>query len=241
MTTTWVPFQYFLDTKETKSLVYGPGVLENNLVGHETEFIIIARNELNENRTSGRDSFVVQIKTKEHKPDDYDEEKDGPFRPNVDTIDVPTVDNHDGSYTVKYTYDQERDCEVHVFLEVKEKEEMVLKPIRGSPYKASFNSSAKPADNLLSGPLLQAHFKQEMSDLMDYMTKKEKSIATKGKDLNEVPTLLGVKEEIEDVFHNEGAITLKIDQLDESIKMFGNAQPKIKVDSSKFGKILTNW
>jgi len=52
---------------------------------------------------------------------------------------------------------------------------------------------------------------------------------------------LGIKEEIEDVFKNEGKTTLKIDQLDESIKMFSAAVPKVKVDSSKFGKIVTNW
>lgn len=80
-----------------------------------------------------------------------------------------------------------------------------------------------------------------MSDLVDYMNKKDKSIATKGKDLQEVPVLLTIKEEIEDVFKNEGKTTLKIDQLDESIKMFSAAVPKVKVDSSKFGKILTNW
>lgn len=76
---------------------------------------------------------------------------------------------------------------------------------------------------------------------MDYMSKKEKSISTKGKDLQEVPVLLGIKSEVEDVFKNEGKTTLKIDQLDESIKMFGAAVPKVKVDSSKFGKIVTNW
>jgi hypothetical protein len=88
---------------------------------------------------------------------------------------------------------------------------------------------------------MQAHFKQEMNDLADYMSKKEKSIATKGKDLQDVPVLLTIKEEIEDVFKNEGKTTLKIDQLEESSKMFGAAVPKVKVDSSKFGKIVTNW
>jgi dynein heavy chain len=51
-----------LDTKPNKSLVYGPGVLKENLAGTETEFVIVARNELNENRISGRDSYVVKIK-----------------------------------------------------------------------------------------------------------------------------------------------------------------------------------
>jgi len=179
LTTTWVPFQYFLDTKANKSLVYGPGILKDNLVSHETEFVIVARNELNENRTSGRDQYIVKIKTEVPKPADYDEEKDGPYRPKYDSMDVPVVDNDDGSYRVKYTFNEEREVEVHVYLMVKE--EPV--PIRGSPYKASFNSTAKPADNTLAGPLMQAHFKQEISDLMDYMSKKEKSISTKGKDL----------------------------------------------------------
>jgi hypothetical protein len=80
-----------------------------------------------------------------------------------------------------------------------------------------------------------------MGDLADYMTKKDKSISTKGKDLLEVPTLLNIKSEIEDVFKNEGKTTLKIDQLDEAAKMFAAAVPKVKIDNSKFGKIVTNW
>jgi hypothetical protein len=114
-------------------------------------------------------------------------------------------------------------------------------PIRGSPYIASFTNAAKPADNTMSGPLMQAHFKEEVSSINDYLIKKEKSIALKGKDLQDVPTLLGVKSENEEIFINENKTTLKIDQLDESIKMFAGAVPKVKVDSSKFGKIQTNW
>jgi len=72
---------------------------------------------------------------------------------------------------------------------------------------------------------------------MDYLIRKEKSISTKNKDLQEVPTLLSIKEEIEDVFKNEGKTTLKIDQLDESIKMFNASVPKVKIDASKFSKI----
>jgi dynein heavy chain len=179
LTTTWIPFQYFLDTKAEKSLVYGPGVLMDNLVATETEFVIVARNELNENRTSGRDKYVVRIKMEVPKPEDLTEEDAANYRPKFESIDVPVVDNGDGSHHVKYTFDEEKEVEVHVALVVKEQEV----PIRGSPYKASFNSTAKPADNTLAGPLMQAHFKQEISDLTDYMSKKDKSIATKGKDL----------------------------------------------------------
>lgn len=237
LTTTWIPFQYFLDTKSNKSLTYGPGVLQDNLCGSETEFVIVARNELNENRTSGRDTFVVKIKQEMPKPADYDEEENGPYKTKYDSKEVPVIDNEDGTYRVKYTIDDEKEIEVHVYLMVKEE----LVPIRGSPYKASFNSAAPKANNTLAGPLMQAHFKTQMGDLADYMTKKDKSISTKGKDLLEVPTLLNIKSEIEDVFKNEGKTTLKIDQLDEAAKMFAAAVPKVKIDNSKFGKIVTNW
>jgi dynein heavy chain len=61
LTTTWIPFQYFLNTRALKSLCFGPGVLNDALVGQPVEFVIQARNDLNENRVSGNDEFEVMI------------------------------------------------------------------------------------------------------------------------------------------------------------------------------------
>ena len=155
---------------------------------------------MNENRTSGRDTFVVKIKQEIPKPADYDEEENGPYKTKYDSTEVPVIDSEDGTYKVKYTIDAEKEVEINVYLMVKEE----LVAIRGSPYKASFNSAAPKANNTLAGPLMQAFFKNQMGDLSDYMSKKDKSISTKGKDLQEVPTLLNIKSEIEDVFKNEG-------------------------------------
>ena len=52
--------------------------------------------------------------------------------------------------------DEEIEVEVHVLFE-DDKGNMVQ--IRGSPYKASFSKNAKPNDNLMAGPLMQANFK----------------------------------------------------------------------------------
>lgn len=241
LTTTWIPFQYFLNTRAAKSLSYGPGILQNCCAGVPVEFFVVARNDLNENRTSGRDKFIAKIKKEIQKPDDYNEDPEdgeGPWRQKFEEIECSIVDNQDGSYKVQYQIDEECEVDVHVNFE-DDKGNLVA--IRGSPYKASFSKAAKPADNTMSGPLMQAHFKQQVSDLNDYMSKKEKSISLKGKDMTEVPTLLSVKEETEEVFKNENKTTLKIDQLDESMKMFAAAVPKVKVDSSKFGKIQGNW
>jgi dynein heavy chain len=61
LTTTWIPFQYYLNTRAHKSLAYGPGLLNEVKPNEPIEFVIVARNDLGENRTSGRDSFEVKI------------------------------------------------------------------------------------------------------------------------------------------------------------------------------------
>jgi len=60
ISTTFVSFNYFLNTRAIKSLAYGPGCLPLDVaVGTPVEFVIQARNDLGENRTSGRDKFEV--------------------------------------------------------------------------------------------------------------------------------------------------------------------------------------
>jgi len=50
-----------LNTRANKSLCYGPGTQKEAGLGHPVEFVIQARNDLCENRTSGRDKFEVKI------------------------------------------------------------------------------------------------------------------------------------------------------------------------------------
>jgi len=61
LTTTWVPFSYFMNTRAIKSLAFGLGVLKDQAVGEPVEFVIQARNDLGENRKSGLDGFFVKI------------------------------------------------------------------------------------------------------------------------------------------------------------------------------------
>jgi dynein heavy chain len=61
LTTTWINFQYFLNTRANMSLAFGPGLLQEVCAGHPVEFLIVARNDLGENRTSGRDYFEVKV------------------------------------------------------------------------------------------------------------------------------------------------------------------------------------
>jgi len=56
-TTTWITFEYFLNTRASKSLAYGAGLLQEICFGAPVTFVIVARNDIGENRISGRDNF----------------------------------------------------------------------------------------------------------------------------------------------------------------------------------------
>jgi dynein heavy chain, axonemal len=90
-TNTYCNFSFFMNTREYKCLAYGPGLLEGGACGHETEFIIQARNDHDENRKSGRDHFEVKVTIEGEKPQQ---------------IDAELIDNDDGTYLVKYKVDE---------------------------------------------------------------------------------------------------------------------------------------
>jgi len=73
-----------------------------------------------------------------------------------------------------------------------DKEEFV--PIRGVPFKATFNANAAPKDNLLTGSAMDKHIKKELERLTTLMTESKKELNTKDKDLKDVKVLLQVKE-----------------------------------------------
>ena len=61
-TITSAKFNFFLNTKADKTIAYGPGLLCENPADAKTVFYIQARNEKGENRVSGADEFVVELK-----------------------------------------------------------------------------------------------------------------------------------------------------------------------------------
>jgi dynein heavy chain, axonemal len=205
LTTTWIPFQYFLNTRAKTSLAYGAGLLKGLCVGEPTAFQIVARNDNNENRTSGRDVFAVKIK--KHIPVPEDNE-DPDAKPTVLEIPCDVIDNDNGSYDCKYKVAVDGEVEIHIHFQ-DDKDQMV--PIRGSPYVASFAAGAKPADNLMTGPIMVTNFKDEVNALTELMVTKEKAIALKDKDLKNVKVLLGVKTEVESTFSQADAVALQID------------------------------
>jgi hypothetical protein len=76
-----------------------------------------------------------------------------------------------------------------------DKEQFV--PIRGVPFKATFNAAAASKDNLLTGSAMDKHIKAELERLTNMMADSKKELNTKDKDLKDVKALLKVKENVE--------------------------------------------
>jgi hypothetical protein len=97
-------------------------------------------------------------------------------------------------------------------------------PIRGVPFTASFKGTASSKDNLLTGSAMDKHIKKELERLTNLMSETKKELTTKDKDLKDVKALLKVKEHVEETQANTDLITLNIDQLEESLKLFSAAR-----------------
>lgn len=132
-----------MNTRAAKSLCYGTGILEEQAVGETCQFVIQARNDNSENRTSGRDQFQITVTT-----DDNNQE-----------IPAEITDNDDGSYHVSYKVD--RECRATISVKFKDDKGRFVE-LRGSPYSASFVKDAPPNTNTLNGPLLQKHILNEI-------------------------------------------------------------------------------
>ena len=97
-------------------------------------------------------------------------------------------------------------------------------PIRGVPFKATFSNSAVAKDNLMTGSAMDKHIKKELERLTNLMNDNKRELNTKDKDLKDVKALLKVKENVEVTNRDTDLITLNIDQLEESLKLFQSAK-----------------
>ena len=146
-TTQAVTFQYFMNTRAHKSLAYGPGLLKGAAVGQPVSFVVQARNDHDENRTSGNDKWNITIKAKN---------ADGGSKTVEHTVD--DLDN--GSYLVTYQVDEP--CSTSVDIQLFN--DGIEIPLRGSPYTAEFEEVTTKNWNQLNGPFMQEFVKKQLEE-----------------------------------------------------------------------------
>jgi len=234
ISTTWSNFNYFLNTRAVKSLAYGPGCMHQEVTaGNEIEFTIQARNDLGENRTSGRDIFEVTVC--QFKPP----AEEG-ARPERVEIECSIDDCDNGKYICKYTAPDDGEVELRILFQ-DDKGNMV--PLRGSPYKSIMKPGFKENDGKMVGESMKKYIAYEVKRLQDLMqsTKSEINTKDKDKDMTSVKQLLKVKEKVDTTQKEQENINLQIDQLDESIKLMLENKKIKDGDQKSFMQINKNW
>lgn len=240
LTNTFIPFQYFYNTRADKSLAYGPGLLEGCGTKNPTEFKIIAKNDHSENRTSGRDTFEVKISQKIPIPQEVQDDPEllAEYKQETKEIKCDITDTDNGQYDVKYVVEAEGPVSISILF-LDDKGRMV--PVRGSPYLINYKDGVDPKCNLMTGKLMAEQIAKQIVSLQATMTDSKREIHTKDKNLSEVKVLLSVKEKVEHTQKNTDNITLLIDQLDESLKLFQLAKLSKDPQLKALVKINKDW
>jgi hypothetical protein len=234
ISTTWVNFNYFLNTRAIKSLAYGPGCMPQEVSpGSEVEFTIQSRNDLGENRTSGRDIFEIYIFQTSAPTEE------GARAERIEIAhDLEDLDN--GKYVCRYVAPQEGEVEIRIEFQ-DDKGKMV--PLRGSPYKSKMIPGFKDTDGKMVGEALKKYIATEIKRLQELMQNVKNEINTKDKDkdLSSVKQLLKIKENVENTQRDQEIINLQIDQLDESIKLMLENKKIKETDQKSYMNINKNW
>ena len=76
-----------------------------------------------------------------------------------------------------------------------------MEPIRGSPYRASFNSKSAVTANNLTGPAMSKFISGGLDEMNHFMQDTKKGASTKDKNIYDVKTLIGIKDCVEQVFN----------------------------------------
>jgi len=227
-TTTVAHYTYFLNSIAEKSLCFGPGVLQEQQANMETRFMIQARNQLGENRKSGRDEFMVTVQQKVLNSDGKEVFRDVCFELN---------DLNDGKTEVKYMAD-EGELVIHVKLM---DENNKPRPIRGSPFRPTLTKMARNRANEYSGPVVTAWLSSTLKSLDEFYQTTNTGHQTKLKE-GDVMNLIKVMNHIKDMYDQEDTLILRQDEIVETLSQLereGLPSDKQMKQLKKIGANLT--
>ena len=234
-TITSTNFTYYLNTKAENTIAYGPGLLHCNLVGHDTVFLIQARNTKGDNRESGSDIFHVKI-TGEPK---FEQNEEGEEIEIAKEFPFEITDLDNGSYQIKFKVEEEvSNLKVDIKYE-NEKGELV--PIRGNPYSSSFKEGVNLKNNELTGPALISYITNSLAETEKFITDSRNNINIKNKDISDVKELLEVKENLGLIDEKKDEILLTIDIIEQCLKMLAKYDIPKDSELSRTKKSKEEW
>ena len=140
---------------------------------------------------------------------------------------------------MKYKVEHPGEVDIDVlFLNDKGKQEKV----RGSPSRVQYGTSNPPSANQLTGSLMQKYISKTIEEVEHWEQETAKGCQTKDKNVaSDVKQLISVKDAMESVHKNSESIVLKLDVLDESLKMFHRAGLAKDSEMKKMKKLFDGW
>jgi len=85
-----------------------------------------------------------------------------------ESVPVELEDHDNGTYTVHYQVDEECEVNINILFEqqhASDQDKKSFVPIRGCPYKATFNSKASPSANQLTGPAMAKYLQAGIEEV----------------------------------------------------------------------------
>eukprot|EP01032_Pedospumella_encystans_P015170 gene15170-17374_t len=221
-TTTFQRFSYFSVTNASTCIMYGPGILNGCAIAEEVSFVIQARDDYGNNRTTGGDEFAVSITMHD------DGEDSEPIR----VAGILTEDLHNGKYLITYIAKYEGKYTVNVdFMGTFGGK---AGPLRGSGLEISFNKTAPRENNLMSGDLVIKSLREDIKNLQEFTDQMSKNVLVRVRDDSwsseeQINVLMRIKESLMIIESKADATTLLVDRsecilnylLEESIMISG--------------------
>lgn len=187
-TTTFQRYTFFSVTSAPHCIMYGPGLISGCVVAEEVSFMIQARDDSGNNRSSGCDEFLVNITMKEEGMDD-------PIR--IAGILVEDLDN--GKYLVTYIAKYAGSYTIHVdFMGTFGGKAGTL---RGSGVEIVFSTNAPRENNRMSGDLVINTLQSDVKNLQQFTEQISKSVLVRVRDDSwtteeQIQVLMRVKESL---------------------------------------------
>ncbi len=120
---------------------------------------------------------------------------------------------------MKYQVDEECEAKIEIYFQ-DDKGKMVA--LRGSPYKASFTAKSAATVNNIVGPAMEKYLKGGLEELHNFIVETTKGAQTKDKNIQDVKTLISVKDYVDSVYNKNDDIILRLDCFEESLRLFAD-------------------
>lgn len=228
-------FSFFYNTKPNTTLAFGPAITVPNKPGIPSVFYIQARNIKNENRTTGRDDYRVEVYQKKVIEEVNDKEETIEKIVKI-PIENEIIDNNNGQYEVKFQYEEEGELNVDVLF-ADEKGEYFN--IRGAPFKAKFSNEAPATNNEIKGEAYTQHIKKKLSSIEAFIKNASEGISTEnGEHEKEVKGLLKIKNHLGEIEATQDQQLLELEVMEQALRNLSHGSKDKKADLEKTKKIL---